>query len=215
MAGVFRPRQDAESENPGTPSALGLLRRGIGPFFWLLFFGPAKKSDPLAGRRVEALPFGICMLRSAIGRFRPLARPSSFLLVDAHARSANGEAGPEGASIEEASQRNGTKEKRLPDEAHPALHLFRDFSTRHPGSIEKRRTSPASQSKTGPRPQRGRAIGARADGSQPAPHRPCAAPFGSGSLDGESSLSKSSGEEQGPTQKPTHACCKAARIGNS
>jgi len=109
MCGVFRPTQDAESENPGTPSDLGLLRRGIGPFFWLLFFGPAKKSDPLAGRRVEALHLAAAQHDRTL---RPLARPSSFLLVDA--------------------KRNGTKEKRLPDEANPARHSFRDFSTRHP-----------------------------------------------------------------------------------
>jgi len=59
--------------------------------------------------------------QSNVKRFRPLSRPSSFLLVDA--------------------KRNRTKEKRLPDEANPASRSFRDFSTRHPGSVEKRRTS--------------------------------------------------------------------------
>ena len=54
MGGVFRPSQDGESENPGTNEWPGELRRG-GPFFCLLFFGPTKKSEPLAGRRVEAL----------------------------------------------------------------------------------------------------------------------------------------------------------------
>jgi len=74
--------------------------------------------NPLAARRVEAFHFASLPKtneKTWIKRFRPLSRPSSFLLVDAHAHSANGAAGPEGASIENASQRNGTKEKRLPD----------------------------------------------------------------------------------------------------
>ena len=41
-----------------------------------------------------------------------------------HARSANGAAGPEGASIEDASQRNGTKEKGQPrSQRHGALFV--------------------------------------------------------------------------------------------
>ncbi|MDR6990044.1 hypothetical protein [Luteimonas sp. 3794] len=111
-AAFFDRAMDGESKNPGTNERPDVLRRG-GRFFWLLFFGPAKKSDPLAGRRVEALYLPVSGIQSGIKRFRPLARPSSFLLVDAHARSANGVAGSEGASIEDASQRNGTKEKRL------------------------------------------------------------------------------------------------------
>jgi len=90
---------------------------GAGPFLWFRF-GPAKEMNPLAARRVEAFHFASLPKtneKTWIKRFRPLSRPSSFLLVDAHAHSANGAAGPEGASIENASQRNGTKEKRLPD----------------------------------------------------------------------------------------------------
>jgi hypothetical protein len=53
----FPPRQDAKSENPPGRLSNGLLLpRGKGLFFWLLFFGPSKKSDPLA-QRVEALHF--------------------------------------------------------------------------------------------------------------------------------------------------------------
>ena len=112
MGGFFRPRQDAESENPGTNDTPDVLRRG-GRFFCSLFFGPAKKSESLADRREKALHF--FEQRRNIKRFRPLTRPSSVHLVDAHALSANGAAGPEGASIVDASRRNRTKEKRLPD----------------------------------------------------------------------------------------------------
>jgi len=54
--------------------------------------------NPLAARRVEAFDLACRLGRetnSNIKRFRPLTRPSSFLLVD--------------------PKRNGTKEKRLPD----------------------------------------------------------------------------------------------------
>ncbi|VXB56878.1 hypothetical protein LUTEI9C_30287 [Luteimonas sp. 9C] len=57
--------------------------------------------NPLAARRVEAfdlLSFALGeKTNSQVKRFRPLTRPSSFLLVDA--------------------KRNGTKEKRLPDKS--------------------------------------------------------------------------------------------------
>ncbi len=39
------------------------------------------------------------------------------------------------------AQRKVSKRKGLPDGANPASHSFRDFSTRHPGSVEKRRPS--------------------------------------------------------------------------
>src|SRR5690606_24186546 len=38
-------------------------------------------------------------------------------------------------------KRNGSKEKRFPDRANPATRWRRDFSTRHPCRVEKRRTS--------------------------------------------------------------------------
>src|SRR5690606_34973408 len=41
-------------------------------------------------------------------------------------------------------KRNGSKEKRFPDRANPAIHRWRDFSTRHPCLVEKRCTSMCS-----------------------------------------------------------------------
>ncbi|MDR7193007.1 hypothetical protein [Luteimonas terrae] len=76
----------------------GLAPSGLALFFGSVSFGPAKEMNPLAVRRVEAFDFAFLPESNAktwIKRFRPLSRPSSFLLVDA--------------------KRNGTKEKRLPD----------------------------------------------------------------------------------------------------
>src|SRR5690606_32170011 len=41
-------------------------------------------------------------------------------------------------------KRNGSKERRFPDRADPAIHRWRDFSTRHPCLVEKRCTSMCS-----------------------------------------------------------------------
>ena len=49
---------DGESKNPDSPSDVELICRG-GHFFWLLFFGPAQKSDPAdrgGGRKPCCLP---------------------------------------------------------------------------------------------------------------------------------------------------------------
>ena len=89
-AAFFDRAMDGESKNPGTNESPDLLRRG-GHFFWLLFLtrifdarpsgrlrrsrcarGPAKKSDPLAGRRVEAFDLACLKAKDKIKRFRPL-----------------------------------------------------------------------------------------------------------------------------------------------
>jgi hypothetical protein len=94
---------------------------GEGPFLWFVSFGPAKEMNSAA--TADETLLGLCAASGIfkIKRFRPLARPSSFLL--------------------KSVKRNEPKKNACLDKALPQWNGYRDFSTRHPGSVEKRRTS--------------------------------------------------------------------------
>ena len=73
MGGVFRPRQDAESENPGALQAAGFGRVGETFFFGSVSFGPAKEMNPLAARRVEAFDLARRRRRRSEQQRQPLS----------------------------------------------------------------------------------------------------------------------------------------------
>jgi hypothetical protein len=114
---------------------------GERPFFWLLFFGPAKKSNP---PMAEASVFALGASSKEKGNgFRPLRGLVHFFLL-AHCRCeapANGEAGPEGERHRREEKETNQRKRAFPDEANQVHCSRRNFPTRHPGSVGKRRTS--------------------------------------------------------------------------
>ena len=101
------------SERRNQLLALSSSQRKLGSILLLLLLViPAK-----AG--IQRLCFWLLSLN--VKSVSSATRPSSFLLISV--------------------KRNEPKKNAFPDEAAPGLHCYQDFSTRHPGSVEKRRTS--------------------------------------------------------------------------
>ena len=120
MCAVFRPSQDGESENPRLLHAATGALIGRALFFGSVSFGLSKRNE--LGLQAESP--GSCL--------------SGFWI----SHSSKQQLPPEGGSRSLMGSKKVTRERPFPDQSsRGAVQQRGDFSTRHPGSIGKRRTS--------------------------------------------------------------------------